>query len=122
METPRQKEKKEAIKKEISRLKRIIKNIPDDKKKAAEGLIQEAAFMRATLGELREIIDRDGPLDLFEQGDYAYNREHPAVKSYNTMVQRYSAICKLIFDLLPTEDKSKTATDELMDFVKKARK
>ena len=122
METSRQKEKKEAIKKEISRLKRIIKNIPDDKKKAAEGLIQEAAFMRATLGELREIIDRDGPLDLFEQGDYAYNREHPAVKSYNTMVQRYSAICKRIFDLLPTEDKSKTATDELMDFVKKARK
>ncbi|SFR15288.1 hypothetical protein [Desulfoscipio geothermicus] len=121
MEISRQEAKQKAIKKELLKLRRITKNLSDDKKRAAEGLIQEAAFMRATLGELREIIDREGPVEIFRQGDYEYNREHPAVKSYSTMIQRYSTVCKQILDLLP-QDKPKTEADELMEFVKKARK
>lgn len=115
-------DKQAQIKKEIARLKRLMKNVPEEKKKAADGLIQEAAFMRATLGDLKRIIDQEGPLDLFVQGDYEYNREHPAVKTYNTMIQRYSTVSKLIFDLLPGEDKGKEENDALMAFVKKAKK
>lgn len=113
-------EKEKAIKKELSTLRKITASLPDEKKRAAEGLIHEAAFMRATLGQLRAIIDADGPLDRFVQGEYAYDREHPAIKTYNTMIQRYAGVCKQILDLLP--DGKPTAADELMDFMKKARK
>ena len=95
--------KEEVIKKEILRLTRLYKNLEGNKKKAAEGLIQEAAFMRATLQELKVLIDESGPIDLMTQGTYSILREHPAVKAYTTMIQRYSAITKQLTDLLPKE-------------------
>jgi len=115
-------EQKEKLrKKEINKLDRIFKSLPDDRKKLVEGLKQQAAFMVATLAELQEILDNDGAVDLFEQGEQRMLREHPAAKTYNAMIRNYVAVCKQLFDLLP-EDKSKDAADELMAFVKKARK
>lgn len=113
-------EKAKRIKKEVARLKRLFKDLPGDKKKAGEGLIQEAAFMRATLEEARYIIDQEGILEHFEQGSQKFLREHPATKVYNTMIQRYSAVSKQIFDMLPAEEAT-TEQDELMDFVKRVK-
>lgn len=118
METSRIIEKEKMIKREISKLKKLFKDLPKDKLKAAEGLIHEAAFMRATLAEARERIDTDGILDWFEQGPNAYYREHPATKVYNTMIQRYATVSKQIFDMLP-DDAGKEVEDDLMAFVKK---
>lgn len=122
MDTSRKIEKEKTIKKEIVKLKKLFKALPKDKLKAAEGLINEAAFMRATLAEARETIDNEGILDWFEQGPNAYYREHPATKVYNTMIQRYATVCKQLFDMIPDPDAGKVAEDELMAFVKKARK
>ncbi len=114
-------DKEKIRKKELSKLNKIFKNLPKDKQKLAEGLKQQAAFMVSTLAELQEILDNDGAVDLFEQGEQRMLREHPAAKTYNAMIRNYVAVCKQLFDLLP-EDKSKDAADELMAFVKKARK
>ena len=95
--------KDEKIKKEIRRLKRIYKDLTGKKKQVAEGLVNEAAFMRATLEELKKLIDENGPIDEMPQGDYSILREHPAVKTYNTMIQRYSGVMKQLSDLLPKE-------------------
>jgi len=114
-------DKEKLRKKELSKLNRIFKNLPDEKKKLAEGLKEQAAFMVATLAELQEIMNRDGPVELFEQGSQRLLREHPAAKTYNTMVRNYTAVCKALFDLLPDEER-KDAADELMEFVKGARK
>jgi len=59
---------------------------------------------------------------MFEQGSQRMLREHPAAKTYNTMVRNYTSVCKALFDLLPEEDKNKTVADELMEFVKGAAK
>jgi flagellin-specific chaperone FliS len=91
------------IKKEIRRLKSIYKDVEEKRKKTCEGLINEAAFMRATLEELKVIIDNDGPIDEMEQGEYTILREHPAVKTYNTMIQRYTNIISKLASLLPKE-------------------
>lgn len=93
--------KEDRIKKEIKRLKTILKNIDKDKMSTAEGLIDEVAFMRTTLEDLKIIINRDGCIDEMSQGEYSILRESPAVKTYNTMIQRYSSMCKQLFDLLP---------------------
>ena len=116
------KEKAKIKKTELTKLTNILKNLPPDKRKLAEGMKKQAAFMYATLAELQETLNEDGAVELFEQGAQKMLREHPAAKTYNAMVKNYNSTMKQLFDLLPTEDKSKTATDELMDFVKKARK
>lgn len=115
-------DKEKQIKKEMLKLKRLFKNLPKDKMKAADGLIQEAAFMKVTLEETRHVIDQEGILEKFEQGAQKFMREHPATKVYNTMVQRYTTVCKQLFDMLPDPEAGKQAEDELMAFVKKARK
>jgi hypothetical protein len=104
------------IKKEIVRLNKLYANLEGNKKEVAEGIIQEAAFMRATLAELKFMIDKTGPIDEMPQGEYSILREHPAVKIYNTMIQRYSTAIKQLTDLLPKES-PKVEDDGFDDFV-----
>lgn len=115
-------EKAKKIKTELTRLKKVFKDLSEDKRRIVDGLIQEAAFMRATLEETREIIDREGVIELFEQGAQRFLREHPATKVYAAMINRYSAVVKQLIDLLPTVEKGKTEADELMAFVKRRSK
>lgn len=96
-------EKEKNIKKEIARLNKILRDIDKNKRASAEGLIQEAAFMRATLQELKEQINKNGVIDEMPQGEYSILRESPAVKTYNTMIQRYTTVCKELFNLLPKD-------------------
>ncbi len=115
-------DKENQIKKEMLKLKRLFKNLPKDKMKAADGLIQEAAFMKVTLEETRYIIDQEGIIEHFEQGAQKFLREHPATKVYNAMINRYATVCKQLFEMVPDPDAGKQAEDELMAFVKKAKK
>jgi len=110
-------EKQARIKRELNRLKKIFAALPDDARNVADGLIQEAAFMRVTLEETRAVIDREGVIERFEQGVQRFYREHPATKVYTALINRYQAVMKQLIDLLPAEDKEKQG-DELMEFVK----
>ena len=112
-------EKVKRIKRELTRLRKSFKPLPEDKRRLAEGLMQEVAFMRVTLEETREIIDREGVIELFEQGKQRFLREHPATKVYASLVNRYSAVVKQLVDLLPDPKQGQDVTDELMEFVKK---
>ena len=108
--------KEDDIKKEVGTLKKLLADVDSNKLKIANGLIQSAAFMKATLAELEEKVNEEGALDLFEQGDYTYNREHPALKSFNTTIKNYSVVCKQLFDLLP-KDIQKIEDDGFNSFV-----
>ena len=104
------------IKNEISRLTRIFKDIESNRKCTVKGLIEEAAYMKATLKELKKSIDENGPIDEMPQGNYSILREHPALKSYNTMVQRYTTVIKELSNLLPKEQ-VKEVSDGFDEFV-----
>ena len=58
----------------------------------------------------------NGVIDEMPQGEYSILRESPAVKTYNTMIQRYSGICKQLFDLLPKEE-ARVIDDGFEDFM-----
>ena len=115
-------EKEKIRRKELTKLTKIFKYLSPDKQKLAEGLKNQAAFMVSTLAELQEILNNDGAVEMFEQGAQKMLREHPAAKTYNSMVKNYASVCKQLFDLLPDDKEKNSAADELMDFVKKARK
>lgn len=95
------------VKREISRLTNLYKDVDRERRLTAKNLIEEAAYMKATLKELKQSIDEHGPIDDMPQGKYSILREHPALKSYNTMVQRYSGIIKQLMDLLPKAQQKK---------------
>src|SRR5699024_12458655 len=84
-----------------------------------QGLIDEASFMKATLQELKEMIDEQGPIDEMPQREYSILREHPALKSYNTMVQRYTIIINQLTSLHPKEEIKKEVDDGFDSFVLK---
>ena len=114
-------EKDKKIDKEYRRLKGLFCELTDQKKAMADSQMQRAAFMRIALEELEETIRIEGTLDLFEQGDYSYNREHPALKSYNATIKNYTAIIKQLNDMLPQE--AERVTDDGFEaFISRPRK
>ena len=109
--------KDDLVKREIDRLTKLFKDIETNKRLTAKGLIEEASFMKATLAELKKSIDENGPIDEMPQGDYSILREHPALKSYNTMVKNYTSIIDKLLGLLPKDVKVVDEDDGFDDFV-----
>lgn len=107
--------------KEALRVKRqfnkILKQVPEDKKPIATSLIKELTFMAKTLDELKEQIEETGTVELFKQGSQEFLRESPALKGYNTTVQRYSLLYKQLADLLPKTAQD-TKENALYEFIK----
>ena len=99
------------IKKEIARLRKIYANVDELKKKTLEGLIEECAYMRVSLQELRAFVDRLGFVDEMEQGAYTILRESPYYKAYISMLQRYTTASEKLLSLLPKD----TAVEEIDD-------
>ena len=101
---------------DIQKLNDLIHQVSDDKKPIAEQLLKELVFMSGTLENLKATIREKGEIDLFKQGKQEFLRESPAMKTYNTTVQRYSLLLKQFADLLPQSDAYEGS--ELFEFLK----
>jgi hypothetical protein len=110
-------DKDKVYKAELKKLKDILKNIPKDKMKVTESLIDQAAFMFATLKELSLYIDKDGAVAADGKGGI---KESPAIRSYTGLINRYSNTIKQLLDLLPKNlsEPVKEEQDKLLDFIK----
>ena len=97
-------------------LKEVLQKIPDDKQAIAARLIDELVFMQKTLQQLKRQVDENGTVELFKQGKQSFMRESPALKSYNTTIQRYSNLYKQLTDMLPKDDSPKS--NAVYDFLK----
>lgn len=93
----------ERILAEVQRLNDILKNIHESKRAIAKELIKNIAFMSVTLQDLQQLIKSQGPIVNFEQGSQRMLVENPAQKSYNTMVARFTAATKQLFELMPKD-------------------
>lgn len=80
--------------------KDILQKIPEDKRYIGEKLIKELTFLETTLDRLRAQINETGEVEHFEQGKQDFLRESPALKAYNTTVQRYSVMYRQLTDLM----------------------
>ena len=109
--------KKAIVSTDMRKVKKLLKEIPDDRKPIAEGIYNELVFMQNTLGLLKEQVENEGPVSMFKQGAQEFLREHPALKAYNTTIQRFSLLYKQLVDLLPTAPPGEQK-DELLDFIK----
>lgn len=99
-------EKNRKIKKELNRLKKLFKDLPENKKKISEKLIDNAAFMSISLEELKKDIILYGVKETYVNGKDQYGfKESIESKTYNTTIKNYMAIIKQLNDMLPEEKK-----------------
>ena len=99
-------DKNNKIRKETQKLKKLFKDLPDNKKKMAEKLIENASFMSITLDELKEDIKLYGVKETYVNGKDQFGfKESIESKTYNTMVKNYMNIIKQLNDMLPEEKK-----------------
>jgi hypothetical protein len=109
------KKQDELIQKEIDRLNAVFDDLPDNEKEVAKELIERVAFMTIQLEILEDEIKTKGPTYTFQNGKQKMLVENPAQKSYNTMMNRYTAAYKELFNLLKKIDNSDGDDDEFED-------
>jgi hypothetical protein len=106
------------IKAEERRLNKIFANIDIGKKSVNQKLIGNAAFMAVTLQRLQDQVTREGAVITSINGNgFETINEHPAQKSYNTMINRYTMAIKHLTEIISKEP-PKESKDELLEFLK----
>ncbi|MGN6713414.1 hypothetical protein [Anaerocolumna jejuensis] len=94
--------KEEIIKKEKEKLTDRFKDLEEKTKKSVESLMDESAFMAASLFELREIINEKGYTEEYQNGENQKGtKKCSEVEIYINLSKNYMAIMKQLTDLLP---------------------
>jgi hypothetical protein len=116
-------DKEEKIEVEKRRIRTLLRGAPKEKTKAAERLIEQAAYMVVLMEECKALIDEQGAVVKMQQGDYEIQRENPAVKIYNTTAANYMKVMSQITGLLPEgkEAAREQAGEKLVRFVAKGK-
>lgn len=110
------KTKIKGLSKDLKQFEEILKTIPEERKQIAQNLIKEICFMMKTLEDLRKTIEETGTVDLFQQGKQKFMRESPALKAYNTTIQRYSLLYKQLESMIP-KGQQENSESELYKFI-----
>jgi len=97
----------------------ILQKVPEDKRAIAEKLIEELSFIEKTLGRLKTQIEETGEVEHFQQGKQDFYRESPALKSYNTTVQRFSVMYRQLTDLMGKSSEAEKS-NAVYDFLKQS--
>ena len=96
-------------------LAKLVNFVDENKKPIAKNILRKLKFINETLDELEEKIEDEGPVIKAINGNgFETITEHPAQKSYNTMLGRYNALIKTFSDLIPP---GVTKNDEFMEFL-----
>ena len=113
-------EKDRRIKKEINRLKKLFKEIEENKKKLVFSTIEDVAFMTITMQDLRVKIVRDGTTCEYKNGENQYGtKQSPEAQIYMQMSQKHTQAMQILVDCLPKTEKKiqKVPEDDFDDFV-----
>lgn len=97
-------EKDEIIKSEKTKLNGIYLKLEANTKKSVSSLIDEAAFMAASLYQLRIIINKKGYTEEYQNGENQKGiKKCSEVEIYINLSKNYMSIMKQLTDLLPKE-------------------
>jgi len=99
------------------KLANFYKSLPDDRKAYAKRMVDQLEFMESTLDRLKETIEQEGPTITAVNGNgFETRQEHPAQKSYNTMIKNYNSTIRILVGLLP--ELKKDEADEFEKFLR----
>ena len=111
-------EKQKRIKKEINRLKKLFREIDENKKKLVQTTIEDVAFLTVTMQDLRENIVREGTTVTYKNGENQYGtKQSPDAQLYLQMSQKQTQAMKILIDCMPKTPASTVKDDGFDDFV-----
>ena len=94
--------KETRISREKRSLSKLCKDLPDGKKAIAMPLVEQAAFMRVTLADLQDEINKSGCVEEYQNGrNQSGWKTTAALQAYNSTVKNYAAVCERLDRILP---------------------
>ena len=112
-------------KSEIRRLKKIFKDLPESQKILTGQLVVRAAYLTSKLEEAEKLLDEEGMITNFENGEQVIQRVNPRLKSYMDLLKIYNALIEQIEDMIrhdrdiaKKENRGAGDDDPLMRFIK----
>ncbi len=117
--------KEERIQNEIKRLTEIFKDLSENEFNSSKKLIENLAFMSATLDDLMDIVNNDKLIVETVNATQTFTKENPALTAYNKMYANYIKGLQQLISLLPEENKKTNNSDEpdeLISYLKKKNK
>lgn len=107
--------KVERIQQELEKMHRLYQDLPENKLKLLEPLIQNASFMKATLEDLQDIINEEGMTDEYKNGANQFGKKISAnIQAYNSLAKNYTNVIDKLEKNLPPESKG-SKLSELID-------
>lgn len=104
------------VKKEVTRLKKVFKDLDKNMLSTVISLIQNAAFMSVSLEELQETINDNGYISEYQNGENQHGtKKSPEVEIHIAMTRNHAAIIKQLSDLVPPEKKKDSKLQALRD-------
>lgn len=117
-----QEEREKIKKKNIKDIKKQLGAVDPETLKLSEHLIVEAAMYAMMLAEINLIIERDGLVDFYKNGENQYGtKKSVAAELKPKYTATYQSLVKQLTELLPTADE-KDAAAELMEFLERGKK
>jgi hypothetical protein len=106
--------KDDKIKREISRLRKVFKELDKNKQVTVESLVKTAAFMAVSIEELEEIINNDGYTEEYQNGKNQKGiKQTEAVKTHLAMIKNFTLIIRHLSDLTPPAKKKGSRLEAL---------
>lgn len=98
--------REDRIRSEIDRIAVFYAAMDANQKALIIPLIQNAAFMRVTLDDLQEEIEKNGVVEKYQNGQNQFGyKQSSALQSYNSLIKNYAAVNKTLSMMMPREDK-----------------
>lgn len=90
------------IKREKERLLDIYADLPEETLAIFQGQIDQASFLKIELEDLRDDLEKNGWVELFQNSPSlpAYERDRPLAKQYMKLASEYRNTIKLLDDKL----------------------
>lgn len=104
------------IKREETRLKKLFREIDENKKKLVFSVIADVAFMTVTMQDLREIINREGTTATYKNGENQYGtKQSPESQTYLQLSQKQTQAMKILVDCMPKTERKQTGPEDEFD-------
>ncbi len=103
--------KDQRIRQEYERMKELFAALPENELRFCDPLLQNAAFMKVTLEDLQDSINRNGVTDDYQNGaNQSGTKASADLQAYNSLAKVYNALMDKLSAKLPKEvRKSKLA-------------
>ena len=96
--------KEKRISEEYARMKKLFSAMPENELNFCDPLLQNAAFMCATLQDLQEAINQNGTSDVYQNGaNQSGTKASADLQAYNSLAKVYNALMDKLSAKLPKE-------------------